>query len=62
MNMSLLIMEGDYGYIDADDYSCYDYYIIKISSFPYTLQADLSIDGQVISYGEMLHEGTYLFQ
>ena len=40
--------------IDADDYSCHGYYIIKFSSSPYTLQEDLSIDGQVISSGEML--------
>ena len=29
MNMSLIIMEGNYGAIDADDSSCHGYYIIK---------------------------------
>ena len=61
MNMSLIIMEGNYGAIDADDSSCNGYYIIKISSSLYTLQVDLSIDGQVISSGEILCEGTYFF-
>ena len=54
-------MEGRYGAIDADDSSCHGYYIIKISSSPYTLQSDLIIDGQVISSGEMVCEGTYFF-
>ena len=43
MNMSLIIMEGKYCAIDADDYSCNGYCIIKISLSPYTLQADLII-------------------
>ena len=29
MDMSLIITEGKYGAIDADDYSCHGYYIIK---------------------------------
>ena len=61
MNRSLVIMEGNYGAIYADDYSCNGYYIIKISSYPYTLQAEMSIDGKFISSGEMVFEGTYLF-
>ena len=54
MNMYFIIMKVNYGAIDADDYTCHDYYIIKFSSSPYTLQVDLSIDGQVISSGEMV--------
>ena len=53
MNMYLIITEVKYGAIDNDDYSCHGYYIIKFSSSTYTLQADLSIDGQVISFGEI---------
>ena len=59
--MSLIIMEVKYGAIDADDYSCYGYYIIKFSSSPYTSQADLIINGQVIPSGEILREGKYFF-
>ena len=61
MNMSLIIMEGKYDAIDADDSSCYGYYIINFSSSPYTLQSDLSIYGEVIYSGEMVCEGTYVF-
>ena len=61
MNMSFIITEGKYGAIDTDDFSCHGYYITKFSSSPYKLQADLSIDGQVISSGEILREGTYFF-
>ena len=38
INMSLVVMEGNYGAIDADDSSLHGYYIIKFSSCPYTLQ------------------------
>ena len=48
MNMSLIIIEGKYGALDTDNYSCNGYYIINFSSSPYTLQTDMSIDGQVI--------------
>ena len=35
--------------------------ILSIFSYTYTLQSDLSIDGQVNYYGEMACEGIYLF-
>ena len=59
MNMSLVITEGKYGAVDDDNYSCRGYYIIKFSSYPYTLQEGLSIDGKAIYSGEMVCEGTY---
>ena len=62
MNLYLIIMEGNYGTIYDDDYTCHGYYIIIFSSSPYNLQEYFSIDGQVISSGEMVREGTYLFQ
>ena len=61
MNVYLIIMEGRYGAIYDDYYTCRGYHIIVFSSYPYKLQADLIIDGQVISSGEMLFERTYLF-
>ena len=61
MNMSFITMKGDYGAIDTDDSSRHGYYIIKFSSLPYTLQADLSIDGKVISSGKIACKGTYIF-
>ena len=33
----------------------------QVCSSTYTLQADLSIDGQDILYGKIICEGTYLF-
>ena len=54
-------MEGKYGAIDTDDSSCHGYYIIKFSSSPYTLQSDLSIEGQVISSVKIVREETYFF-
>ena len=47
-NISLIAMARKYGAIDTDDSSSHGYYIKKFSSSPYTLQADLSIDWQVI--------------
>ena len=61
MNMSLNIMRGIYDAIASDEYSCHSYYIIRFSSPPYTLQADLSIDNQVTFSGDILSEGTYFF-
>ena len=49
--MSFIIIEDKYGDIDTDDSSCHGYYIIHFSLYPYTLQADLSIYGKVISFG-----------
>ena len=43
MNISLIIMEGNYCAIDSDDYSFNGYYIIKFYSYPYILQEGLSV-------------------
>ena len=54
MNISLIITEGNYVCIDSDDSTCHGYYIIRFNSPPYTLQADLVIDGQVILPNEIV--------
>ena len=59
MNMSLVIMEGNYDAIDSDESTCHGYYIIKFYASPYTLKTDSIIDGQFISSGEMVCEGNY---
>ena len=51
MNIYLIITNGNYGTIDADNSSCHGYYIIRFSSSLNTLKSDLNIDGQVISSG-----------
>ena len=62
MKMSLIRIEGNCGAIDADDSTCHGYYIIRFSSYPYTLKAYLNIYGQVIYSGEMVCEETYYFR
>ena len=37
INMSLIIMEGNYGSIDSDCSTCHGYHIIRFTSSPYTL-------------------------
>ena len=59
--MSLIIMKGKYVAMAVDYSSCHGYYIITFSSSLYTLQSDLSINGQVISSGEMVCEINFLF-
>ena len=61
INMSFIILEGNYDTIDTDDSSYHGYYTIDFSSYPYNLQVELIIDGQGIYYIEMVCEGTYLF-
>ena len=60
MTISLIIMESNYGAIDADDYTCHGYYIIIFSSSTYILQIDLIIDGQVIVSGGIVCGGNFL--
>ena len=47
-------MEVNHGYIDSEYSTFHGYHIIKFSLYPYTLQQNLSIGGQVISSGEIL--------
>ena len=56
--MSSIIVEGNYGSIDADFHGNY---IIIFSSSPYTLQEDLSIDEKIISAGKIVCKGTIFF-
>ena len=58
MSMSLIIIEGNYGAIDVDGLLFMATILSKKSS-KYTLHAELSIDGKVISSSEMVCEGTY---
>ena len=61
MNMYLIINEGNHGSIDADDSEYHGYCITRFSSSPYTLQAELDIDVQVIYSSGMLCEQNYSF-
>ena len=57
----MIITERNDVSFDDDNYTCHGYYIIRFSSSPYNLQSELIIEGQVISYGEMVCEGTCFF-
>ena len=61
MNVSLIIIEENYGVIDSGYSACHSYYIIIFSSSLYTLQANLIIYSKFISSGEIVFEGTYYF-
>ena len=39
-NISLVVMEEHYGAIDSNDSKWYGYSIIKLFSYPYTLQSE----------------------
>ena len=62
MNISLINMEGNYGLIDAEKFTCIGYNIIKFPSSTYFHKWDLSIDGPVISSVEVVCEGTYILE
>ena len=51
MNVSLIILKGNYCAVDAGDTSLQSYYIIIFTLDPYTLQEELNIDGQSIYFG-----------
>ena len=61
-NIYWIIMGGKYDAIYTDDYSRHGYYIIKFSSYLYTLQEGLRVDGQVISSVEMVCKELISFQ
>ena len=61
MNMSLIILEGNYRAIDADYSSCQGYYIINFYSSQYSLQTHFSNGAKVISSGEIVCERTHFF-
>ena len=54
MNMYLIIIEVKYGAIDANNYTCHGYYIIKVPSSTYNLQSESIIDSEVIYSGGMV--------
>ena len=62
MNIYLVIMEGNCNAIDANNFTCHVYNIIKFALSSYILQADLSIDSPVIFSVEMVCERAHFFQ
>ena len=50
MSIFFFITKVNYGSIDADDTSCHGFYIIRFSSYIYSLQVDKDVYVQVVSY------------
>ena len=59
--MASLVKPGVYGAINTDDNTSNVLYFIQFLSEAYTLQNNTTIDGQVISAGEVVVKAQYLF-
>ena len=58
--MASLVQSGIYGAIDTDDNTPNGLYVIQLLSEAYTLQNNITIDGQVISAGELVVKAQYI--
>ena len=61
-NMSSLVKAGHYGAMNCNDPQVGNYYIIKFLSDPYTLQNEITVDGQILKDGELVADACYLTQ
>ena len=59
-NMASLVKTGMYSAINTDDTISNGLYIIQFISEAYTLQNNTTIDGKVISSGELFFKEQYL--
>ena len=60
-NMASLVQSGMYGSTNTSGKTTDGFYVIQFISEAYTLQNNTTIDGQVISYGELVVKAQYLF-
>ena len=60
-NMASLVQSGMYGDINTNDTTTNGFYVIQFISEAYTLQNNTTIDGQVISAGELVVKAQYIF-
>ena len=59
-NMASLFQPGKYGTINTADITTNEFYVIMFISESYTLKNNTTIDGQVISAGELVVKAKYL--
>ena len=59
-NMALLVESGTYGSINTTDTSTKGFYAIMFTSGAYTLQGNTTIDGKIITAGELVVKAKYL--
>ena len=53
-NMSRIVQNGTYGAINTTDPTTIGYYVVNLSSEPYTLEYDNRVDNQVINADEII--------
>ena len=58
--MALLVESGKYGAINTNDAATNGFYVIMFTSEAYTLQYNTTIDGQLITSGELVDKSQYL--
>ena len=58
---SYFLQSDKYGVIDTSDIPTNVYHVIKFISEAYTLQNNNTIDGQIITAGELVVKGKYIF-
>ena len=58
--MASLVESGKYGSINTTDTSTDGFYVIMFTSGAYTLQENTTIDGQIITAGELVVKAKYL--
>ena len=59
-NMASLVESSKYGSINTIDTSTNGFYVIMFTSGAYTLQENTTIDGQIITSGELVVKAQYL--
>ena len=59
-NMASLVESGKYGSINTTDTSTNVFYVIMFKTGAYTLQENTTIDGQIITAGELIVKAKYL--
>ena len=58
--MASLVQLSMYGTIDTDETTANSFYVIQLLSDAYILQNNTTIDGQVISDGELVVKAQYI--
>ena len=58
--MALLFESGKYGAINKTETSTNGFYVIMFTSGAYTIQENTTIDGQIITAGELVVKAQYL--
>ena len=59
--MASLVQSGIYDDINTADNTSNGFYVVKFISEAYMLQKNTKIDGQVISFGELVAKAQYLW-